>query len=139
MMNVTRTALQSIARQAPGALARHAPRAAGAALSTMASRGLLSASRRARTERAPPNPALLAARRGITVGRDGRNWNSVLLMVPQAEEWQIERFGKFSHTATPGLSFAIPIIDEIAYKRSLKETTIAIHPQTAITKDNVHV
>ena len=52
---------------------------------------------------------------------------------------QIERFGKFSHTATPGLSFAIPIIDEIAYKRSLKETTIAIHPQTAITKDNVHV
>ena len=135
MMN----AMQTLARQAPGALARHAPRAAGAALSTMASRGLLSASRQARTERAPPNPALLAARRDITVGRDGRNWNSVLLMVPQAEEWQIERFGKFSHTATPGLSFAIPIIDEIAYKRSLKETTIAIHPQTAITKDNVHV
>ena len=135
MMN----AAAAIARQAPGALARHAPRAAGAALSTMASRGLLSASRKARTERAPPNPALLAARRDITVGRDGRNWNSVLLMVPQAEEWQIERFGKFSHTATPGLSFAIPIIDEIAYKRSLKETTIAIHPQTAITKDNVHV
>merc|ERR1719271_222373 len=132
-------AMQTVARQAPGALARHAPRAAGAALSTMASRGLLSASRKARTERAPPNPALLAARRDITVGRDGRNWNSVLLMVPQAEEWQIERFGKFSHTATPGLSFAIPIIDEIAYKRSLKETTIAIHPQTAITKDNVHV
>ena len=52
---------------------------------------------------------------------------------------QIERFGKFSHTALPGLSFAIPIIDEIAYKRSLKETTIDIHPQTAITKDNVHV
>ena len=135
MMN----AMQTLARQAPGALARHAPRAAGAALSTMASRGLLSASRKARTERAPPNPALLAARRDITVGRDGRNWNSVLLMVPQAEEWQIERFGKFSHTATPGLSFAIPIIDEIAYKRSLKETTIDIHPQTAITKDNVHV
>merc|ERR1719399_93393 len=27
----------------------------------------------------------------------------------------------------------------MAYKRSLKETTIDIHPQTAITKDNVHV
>ena len=135
MMN----AMQTLARQAPGALARHAPRAAGAALSTMASRGLLSASRKARTERAPPNPALLAARRDISVGRDGRHWNTVLLMVPQAEEWQIERFGKFSHTALPGLSFAIPIIDEIAYKRSLKETTIDIHPQTAITKDNVHV
>merc|ERR1719335_545840 len=65
--------------------------------------------------------------------------NSVLLMVPQAEEWQIERFGRFNRTATPGLNFAIPFIDGIAYKRSLKETTIPIHPQTAITKDNVHV
>ena len=34
---------------------------------------------------------------------------------------------------------AIPFVERIAYKRSLKETTIAIHPQTAITKDNVHV
>lgn len=60
-------------------------------------------------------------------------------MVPQAEEWQIERFGKFSRTAAAGLNFAIPFVDNIAYKRSLKETTIAIQPQTAITKDNVHV
>lgn len=60
-------------------------------------------------------------------------------MVPQAEEWQIERFGKYSRTATPGLNFAIPFVESIAYKRTLKETTIPIHPQTAITKDNVHV
>jgi len=77
--------------------------------------------------------------RTIVVGRDGRHWNSVLLMVPQAEEWQIERFGRFNRTAAPGLNFAIPFIESIAYKRSLKETTIPIHPQTAITKDNVHV
>jgi len=51
----------------------------------------------------------------------------------------IERFGKFSRVASPGLSFAIPFVDSIAYKRSLKETAIPIHPQTAITKDNVHV
>jgi len=79
------------------------------------------------------------ARRTIVVGRDGRNFNSVLLMVPQAEEWQIERFGKYSHTATPGLNFAIPFVDSIAYRRSLKETTLPIHPQPAITADNVHV
>jgi len=78
-------------------------------------------------------------RRDIVVGRDGRHFNSVLLMVPQAEEWQVERFGKFSRTASPGLNFAIPFVESIAYKRSLKESTIPIHPQTAITKDNVHV
>ena len=90
-------AMQTLGRQAPGALARHAPRAAGAALSTMASRGLLSASRQARAARAPPNPALLAARRDISVGRDGRHWNTVLLMVPQAEEWQIEQDPASAH------------------------------------------
>lgn len=61
------------------------------------------------------------------------------MMVPQAEEWQIERFGRFNRTATPGLNIAIPIIESVAYKRTLKESTIPIHPQTAITKDNVHV
>jgi len=85
-------------------------------------------------------PALLkTSKRDIVVGRDGRHFNSVLLMVPQAEEWQIERFGRFNRTATPGLNFAIPFFESIAYKRSLKEATIPIHPQTAITKDNVHV
>merc|ERR1719421_610331 len=81
----------------------------------------------------------LLGARNITIGRDRRHFNSVLLMVPQAEEWQIDRFGRFSRTATPGLNFAIPFVEGIAYKRSLKETTIPIHPQTAITKDNVHV
>merc|ERR1719487_977380 len=79
------------------------------------------------------------ARRTIVIGRDGRHFNPVVLMVPQAQEWQIERFGRFHRTASPGLNIAIPLIESVAYKRSLKETTIAIHPQTAITKDNVHV
>merc|ERR1719378_919325 len=82
---------------------------------------------------------LARGRRSIVVGRDQRNWNPVILMVPQAEEWMIERFGRFSRTASPGLNFAIPIFESVAYKRSLKESTIPIHPQTAITKDNVHV
>ena len=60
-------------------------------------------------------------------------------MVPQAEEWQIERFGRWSRTASSGLNFAIPFVESVAYKRTLKETTIPIHPQVAITKDNVHV
>lgn len=51
----------------------------------------------------------------------------------------IERFGRYHRTATPGLNFAIPILESIAYRRSLKESTIPVRPQTAITKDNVHV
>jgi len=84
------------------------------------------------------NPLRTTART-IVVGNDGRHWNTIVVMVPQAEEWQIERFGRYNRTASPGLNFAIPFIESVAYKRSLKETTIPIRPQTAITKDNVHV
>merc|ERR1719274_253046 len=93
----------------------------------------------ARTSRAMRSRSMPVGLRNITVGRDNRHFNSIILMVPQAEEWQIERFGRFHRTASPGLNFAIPLFESIAYKRSLKETTIPIHPQTAITKDNVHV
>merc|ERR550514_1941298 len=96
--------------------------------------------RAARLARTPvARSALRTATRNIVVGRDGRHLNTIILMVPQAEEWMIERFGKFSRVATPGLNFAIPFVESVSYKRSLKETTIPIHPQTAITKDNVHV
>lgn len=73
------------------------------------------------------------------MGCDRDNFNTVLLMVPQQSEWIVERFGKFHAVAQPGLSFAIPLIDRVTYKRSLKETTIPISPQVAITRDNVHV
>ena len=86
-------------------------------------------------------PRRALARRDITIGRDGAHMGAMfcVMMVPQAEEWMIERFGKFAYIAQPGLNFAIPFVDSIAYKRSMKETTIPIHPQTAITKDNVHM
>lgn len=92
-----------------------------------------------RPDHRPMTGSTRVQKRDITVGYDGHHWNPIVLMVPQAEEWQIERFGRYSRTAQPGLSLAIPLIDRIAYKRSLKETMIAITPQTAITKDNVHV
>lgn len=77
--------------------------------------------------------------RHLVIGRDGNHFNLVIHMVPQAEEWMIERFGKYSRTATPGLNIVAPVIESVACKRSMKESTIPIHPQTAITKDNVHV
>jgi len=39
----------------------------------------------------------------------------------------------------PGLFFAIPGIDRIAYCVDMRETAIVIPPQTTITKDNVSV
>ena len=43
------------------------------------------------------------------------------------------------YRATPGLHFATPFVESVAYRRSLKETAFPIHPQTCITRDNVHV
>jgi hypothetical protein len=60
--------------------------------------------RRSPSSLATLRQALRPARRTIVVGRDGRHWNTAVLMVPQAEEWQIERFGRFSRTAGPGLN-----------------------------------
>lgn len=39
----------------------------------------------------------------------------------------------------PGLHFIIPIVDKIAYCHSLKEVSLPIANQTAITRDNVTI
>ena len=58
-------------------------------------------------------------------------------LVPQQEDWVVERLGKFKETLIAGLNFVIPYIDNVAYKHSLKENAIDIPRQSAITKDNV--
>ena len=74
---------------------------------------------------APPSaPPWREARRAITVGRDGRNVNFVFAIVPSAQRWMVERFGKFERVADPGLNLVIPLVERVAYKRSMKETTI---------------
>jgi regulator of protease activity HflC (stomatin/prohibitin superfamily) len=49
----------------------------------------------------------------------------------------VERFGKFNRIEHPGWFLAIPFIEQLAYVHDMRELSIRIDPQRAITKDNV--
>lgn len=59
------------------------------------------------------------------------------VIVPQQKTYLLERLGKFHAVLDSGFHFVIPFLDRIAYVHSLKEETITIPNQTAITRDNV--
>jgi hypothetical protein len=63
--------------------------------------------------------------------------NTIIRFVPQQTAWIVERMGKFSRILAPGLAILVPVIDRIAYVKSLKEAAIEIPSQSAITADNV--
>lgn len=65
--------------------------------------------------------------------------NTAVMFVPQQEAWVVERMGKFSRILEPGVNFLIPVIDKVRYVQSLKEITIDIPQQTAISADNVTI
>lgn len=60
-------------------------------------------------------------------------------VVPQAENWVIERLGKYNCTLEGGLNFVIPFIDDVRVKYNMQEQTIDIPSQRVITKDNVSI
>ena len=62
-------------------------------------------------------------------------WKGVRI-VPQGEEWIVERLGKFNATLTPGLTIIIPYIDKGAYKVVTKDIILDVPEQEVITKDN---
>jgi regulator of protease activity HflC (stomatin/prohibitin superfamily) len=57
-------------------------------------------------------------------------------IVPQGEEWIIERLGKFHTTLNPGLNIIIPYIDTVRQKVSTRDIILDIPQQEVITKDN---
>lgn len=63
--------------------------------------------------------------------------NTVVKFVPQQTAWIVERMGKFHRVLEPGLALLVPVIDRIAYVKSLKEVALEIPSQSAITADNV--
>lgn len=61
------------------------------------------------------------------------------VVVPQRSEYIIERLGKYSKSLSAGFHILIPFLDNVAYKRSLKEEVLDIASQDCITSDNVSV
>lgn len=58
-------------------------------------------------------------------------------IVPQANAYVVERLGAYHSTWETGFHIAIPIIDRISKRVSLKERVADFPPQPVITKDNV--
>lgn len=57
-------------------------------------------------------------------------------IVPQGEEWVVERLGRFSSILSPGLSIIVPFIDKVAYKVTTKDIILDVPEQEVITRDN---
>jgi regulator of protease activity HflC (stomatin/prohibitin superfamily) len=62
-------------------------------------------------------------------------WKGVRI-VPQGEEWVVERLGKYLKTLLPGLHILVPYIDNVAYKVVTKDMILDIPQQEVITRDN---
>ena len=59
-------------------------------------------------------------------------------IVSPYEKGVVERLGRYSHTAQPGLHIIIPFIDTMR-KVDMREQVVDVQPQEVITKDNVVV
>ncbi len=57
-------------------------------------------------------------------------------IVPQGEEWVVEKLGKFSRTLQPGLNIIIPYVDNVRQRISTRDIIMDIPQQEVITKDN---
>ena len=57
-------------------------------------------------------------------------------IVPQGEEWIVERLGKYNRTLKPGLNIIIPYIDTVRQRMTTRDIILDVNKQEVITKDN---
>ena len=57
-------------------------------------------------------------------------------IVPQGEEWVVERLGKFSRTLSPGLNIIVPYIESVRQRITTRDIILDIPQQEVITRDN---
>ena len=60
-------------------------------------------------------------------------------VVPQSEQYVVERFGKFRSTLNAGLNFIVPYLDSVAHRISILERQLPEFRISVITRDNVEV
>jgi regulator of protease activity HflC (stomatin/prohibitin superfamily) len=62
-----------------------------------------------------------------------------VLVIPQAQSAVIERLGRFTKVAEPGLNFLAPFLDRVRARIDLREQVVSFPPQPVITQDNLTV
>jgi regulator of protease activity HflC (stomatin/prohibitin superfamily) len=60
-------------------------------------------------------------------------------MVNQGNVALVERLGRYHRKLNPGLSFIVPIIDQIVMENTTREQLLDIKPQNVITKDGIYL
>jgi regulator of protease activity HflC (stomatin/prohibitin superfamily) len=60
-------------------------------------------------------------------------------IVPQGREYTVERFGRYTRTLSPGISFLTPFVESVGRKINMMEQVLDVPRQDVITKDNVSV
>lgn len=64
---------------------------------------------------------------------------STIKTVPQGYEYTVERFGRYTHTMSPGFHIIVPFIDRVGAKVNVMENVMQVPSQDVITKDNAAV
>lgn len=62
-----------------------------------------------------------------------------LKIVPQTENWLVERMGRYNRTLSAGVHIVTPFFDRIAHKENILERQLPVKSVPSITKDNVQI